>query len=46
MILMQKNGAFMNCYNPREVAITKTKGWELAPVAPPPKKTRKKRVKK
>jgi len=46
MILMQKNGAFMHAYNPKEVERLKAKGWELAPVAPPPKKTRKKRVKK
>lgn len=46
MILMTKNGAYMNCYNVKEVAVAKTKGWELAPIPAPVKKTRKKRVKK
>jgi len=43
MILMQKNGAFMHAYNPKEVERLKAKGWAVVEA---PKKTRKKRVKK
>ena len=45
MILMHKNGAYMNCYNPNEVKQAEAKGWEVVPETPV-KKTRKKRAKK
>ena len=50
MILMTKNGAYMNCYNPNEIKRAKSKGWTEAPeiteVKAPVKKARKPRAKK
>ena len=44
MILMTKNGAYMHCYNAREVKVAESKGWSVAepPKAPAKKKAAKK----
>ena len=44
MILMKSpTGAYMNCYNPREVSVAESKGWVVADKEPEAKKTRKPR---
>jgi len=31
LVLMTKNGAFMNCYNQQQIARTEAKGWTVVP---------------
>lgn len=39
MVRMKKNGAYMDCYNAREVFAAQAKGWSIVePPKPPPKK--------
>ena len=43
MILMTKNGAYMHCYNPKQVEQAEAKGWAEAEKPTEPKPAAKKR---